>query len=86
MMKRLELKYLKHFIVSFLVSLVAIYLVIFCGAWKIFEIGDAILYELLAAFCFGMIFWIVYELTQALELKIKDLSARVAELEAELNE
>ena len=83
-MKREDLKYLKHFVISFLISFIAIYLVIFSGAWRIFEIGDPILYELLAAFCLGMILWIVYELTQALELKVKDLSARVTELETKL--
>lgn len=80
-MKKQNLKYLLHLIISVLCSFVFIYLVVFFGGWRLFEPFDVIKMEIGVSFLVGTIMFIVFEITKALENKINELEKRLTELE-----
>ena len=80
-MKKMNLKMLLHWLVSTVISFVVIYVFVLVGGWQLFESGDPILLEIAAAFAMGLVFWIMFEITRAMEEKIRELEARISALE-----
>lgn len=80
-MKNKKLKFILHFLICFVISFVCIYLIIFTGGWRLFESGDPILLEIAAAIVIGFVIWLIYELSDQFECKIKELEKRIEELE-----
>ena len=71
-----------HWLVSTAICFIVIYIFIFIGGWKLAESGDPVLLEILAAIAMGSVFWVLYEVTSAQNLKIKKLEQRITALES----
>lgn len=85
-MKNSKLKTISHLIICIVVSFLSIYLLVFFGGWKLIESGDPILLEIAVSIPVGFIVWIIFELSKAYEIKIKELESRIKELENKLCE
>lgn len=80
-MKNQKLKPLIHFLISVIISFAVIYLFVFFGGWKMLESNDPIQLEFVAALATGFIFWIIYEISSAFEVRLKELERRIEALE-----
>lgn len=81
-----KLKLFLHFLISFALSFITIYLFVFFGGWKLFESGNPIFIELGAAVLFGIVLWIVFEHRTETEKQIKNLEKRIENLEKRIEQ
>lgn len=66
---------------TFLLCFLSIYLIVFLGAWKLFESGDPIMMEIGAALVLSIFFFAINEVLTMHEKKIKDLEEHIKKLE-----
>ena len=87
MKKRMKkgLQYLLRLLLCAVLCFVVVWLIVFAGGWKLWESGDPILMEILAALILGVLLCGTLcgfeEMWQAQRRRIEELEARVAELE-----
>lgn len=76
-----SLKVLLHFLLCFLSSFAAIYAFVFLGGWRLFEGGDPILLEIAAALGAAFLLLIIFEITSAVQSRMRELEKRITEIE-----
>ena len=65
----------------FLLCFITIYLIVFAGAWRLFESKDPILIEIGCALILSVFIFAIYEVGNMLHEKIKKLEERIQQLE-----
>lgn len=74
-------KLLLRLLASFIICFVIIYAVVFAGGWKLFESGDPILIEIGASMIGSLFLFVILEIFELQEQKIKKLEERIKNLE-----
>ena len=70
-----------RWLVTFILSFLAIDMIVFLGGWKLFESNDPILMEIGAALVLSIFFFANNEVLTMHEKKIKDLEEHIQKLE-----
>lgn len=65
----------------FILCFALIYLIVFLGAWKLFESGDPILIEIGFALILSVFVFIFLEVCSSLEKRIKTLEKKLEDIE-----